>query len=251
MLGRNLKYLRNKHKISQQFLSETFSIPRTTLGDYERGKTEPNISTLIKLADYFKIPVDDLIRKDLSLGEYEMIRTQNMKVLAITVDTDNEGNVELVDSKAEAGYLDSYHNPEYIKDLPKIQIPDLPSGTFRAFTIQGDSMLPIESGNIILSQYVESIEDIKDGKTFVVISKKEGLVYKRVRVNNSENHLVLTSDNSLYLPYTMGFEDISEIWQYYAHISFSDEKKEVDSRITATLDVLKKEMSDLKNSLKN
>ena len=178
MLDKNLKYLRNKNKISQQVLSEALSIPRSTLGDYERGKTEPNISMLIRLGEYFDIKVDQLIKEDLSLGEYEIMKTKLMKVLAITVDQGNEGNVELVDSKAEAGYLDSYQNPEYIRDLPKLQLPKLPSGTYRAFEIQGDSMLPMESGSVVIAAYVESLADLKDNRTYIVISQRDGLVYK-------------------------------------------------------------------------
>ena len=47
MLAQNLKYLRKQFNLSQQELSEIFDIPRTTLGDYERGKTEPNVSNLV------------------------------------------------------------------------------------------------------------------------------------------------------------------------------------------------------------
>ena len=86
MLDKNLKYLRQKNKISQQVLSEALEIPRSTLGDYERGKTEPNISMLIRLGDYFDIRVDQLIREDLSHGDYEIMKTRLMKVLAISVD---------------------------------------------------------------------------------------------------------------------------------------------------------------------
>ena len=53
MIGSNLKYLRKKHNLSQQAFAEILDIPRTTLGDYEREKTEPNIPMLLKMAAYF------------------------------------------------------------------------------------------------------------------------------------------------------------------------------------------------------
>lgn len=224
MLDKNLKYLRQKNKISQQMLSEALEIPRSTLGDYERGKTEPNISMLIRLGDYFDVRVDQLIREDLSHGDYEIMKTKLMKVLAISVDKENEGNIELVDTKAEAGYLDSYQNPEYIRDLPKLQLPQLPAGTYRAFEIQGDSMLPIESGSIIIASYVESLANIKDNRTYVIISKHDGLVYKRVLTNHDRQVLILISDNELFLPYDIPMSEIAEIWQYHCHLTYSDEK---------------------------
>lgn len=245
MIGKNLKYLRGKNKLSQQALSDVLSIPRTTLGDYERTKTEPNIAMLIKMAEYFDVQVDDLISKDLSLSEYEVMKNKVMRVLAITVNEDNQGNIELVDSKAEAGYLDSYQNPEYIKELPRIQFPNIPWGTYRGFEIQGDSMLPIESGSIIIASYVENLASIKEDKTYIVISNKDGLVYKRVKVDKEENQLILSSDNESYLPYKLGLEEVSEMWQYYAHLSFSDTKASGDVLVDARINEIQKKLTEL------
>lgn len=248
MLDKNLKYLRNKNKISQQVLSEALSIPRSTLGDYERGKTEPNISMLIRLGEYFDIKVDQLIKEDLSLGEYEIMKTKLMKVLAITVDQGNEGNVELVDSKAEAGYLDSYQNPEYIRDLPKLQLPKLPSGTYRAFEIQGDSMLPMESGSVVIAAYVESLADLKDNRTYIVISQRDGLVYKRVLVDHDKAVLVLISDNELFLPYDLPMQDVAEVWEYHCHVSYSDAKG-ASTKMEVQLGDIQRKVTELYNHM--
>lgn len=224
MIGQNIQYLRKKANLSQQALSDILDIPRTTLGDYERENTEPNISLLLRISEYFDTALEPLLTKDLSLERYQIAESDKLKVLAITVDSNNHDNIELVDTKAEAGYLDSYQNPEYIRDLPKIKLPYLDEGTYRGFQISGDSMLPIASGSIIICSYVENLKDLKDGKTYIVISKKEGLVYKRIKANPQEKKLILISDNELYLPYEIAFEDIDELWQYHAHISFDDSK---------------------------
>ena len=245
MIGDNLKYLRKKNKTSQQELADTLEIPRSTLGDYERGKTEPNIAMLIRMAKNFDVKVDDLVSQDLSLSDYEVLRNKVMRVLAITVDNDNESNIELVDSKAEAGYLDAYQNPEYIKDLPKLNLPNIPHGTYRAFEIQGDSMLPVESGSIIVASYIEDLSHIKDERTYIVITKKNGLVYKRVRKDNDKNKLTLMSDNEVYFPYSISYEEIDEIWQYYAHISFSDLKYDLDQMTQARITDIQKKITDI------
>ncbi|MCB0599689.1 MAG: helix-turn-helix transcriptional regulator, partial [Saprospiraceae bacterium] len=116
MIAENLKYLRRKHHLSQQAFSDTLEIPRTTLGDYERGKTEPNIEMLVRIADHFNIKVDDLVRSNLSHRDLEILRNKELRVLAISVDAENRENIELVDTKAEAGYLESFQDPEYIKE---------------------------------------------------------------------------------------------------------------------------------------
>jgi transcriptional regulator with XRE-family HTH domain len=244
-LALNLKYLRNKHGQSQQQLSETLGIGRSTLAEYEREKTEPNVATLVKIAEHFKISIDDLLLKNLMHDAYEIIRSNQLRVLAITLDPSNKGNIELVDSKAEAGYLENAQDPEYIKELPRIYFPNMPEGTYRGFEIQGESMLPIESGSIIICRYTEKINYIKNNKTYIIITQRDGLVYKRVFVNREDQTLILQSDNTLYLPYEVAWEDVSEIWEYHAHLSFSDTKQNMETVIEEKLNDIQKKLSEL------
>lgn len=231
LLPDNLKYLRKKKKLSQQQLADILQIPRTTLGDYERGHTEPNIELLLTITDHFEVSVDDLLRRKLANKDLEIISNDNLKVLAISVNDDNEGNIELVDTMAEAGYLESFQDPEYIRDLPKLRFPNIPEGTYRGFEIHGDSMLPLESGSIVICSFVESLRDVKNDHTYVVASQRDGLVFKRVRNDPVNQCLVLISDNDRYLPYEIAYEDVDELWAYYAHLSFSDVKRSFQSQL--------------------
>jgi transcriptional regulator with XRE-family HTH domain len=249
-LASNLKYLRKSKKISQGDLAEEFEVARTTMGDYERGKTEPNLEMLIKIANKFEVDIDGLITKDLTHNELEIFHQERLRVLAISVDKENNENIELVDTKAEAGYLDSFQDPEYIRDLPKISFPNIPNGTFRGFEIRGDSMLPMESGSIVLCSYVEQIDQIKDGKTYVVVSEEQGLVYKRVTNKKDEAKLILTSDNELYVPYEIDYNNVSEIWQYYAHLSFSDAKSTFNYLLEEKLTDIQKKVNEIRNVVK-
>lgn len=245
MLGQNIKYLRNKNKLSQQELSEKLGVPRSSLSDYERGHTQVGLDSLIKLSEIFDVKIDDLLKSNISHRDLEIIRNRDLRVLAISVDTENRSNIELVDTKAEAGYLDSYGDPEYIRDLPKIVFPNIPQGTFRGFEIRGDSMLPMESGSIVICEYIEQLSDIKSGKTYVIISKSEGLVYKRVKNQADGQKLVLISDNEAYLPYEISYNEISEIWQYYAHLSFSDAKYTFNSMLEEKLLDIQKKVTEV------
>ena len=245
----NLKYLRKKRKISQQELSETFGIARTTLGDYERGKTEPNLDMLVKFAQFYEVKIDDLIQTNLSHRELEIIKNRDLRVLAISVDKDEREQVELVETKAEAGYLESFSDPEYIKDLPKISFPNMPSGTFRGFEIHGDSMLPMESGSIVIASYVERLDEVKEGRTYIVVSKDDGLVYKRVRKQEDKNALILVSDNEQYLPYEIDYDNIAELWQYYAHLSFSDSKATFNYLLEEKLTDIQRKVSEIRDAV--
>ena len=248
-LASNLKYLRKKYKISQGELADEFNVARTTMGDYERGKTEPNLEMLVKMAKKFDQSIHDLILKNLSLEELEISSSDNLKVLAISVDSENNENIELVDTRAEAGYLDSFNDPEYIRELPKISFPNIPQGTYRGFEIQGDSMLPMEPGSIVICSYVERIAAIKDDHTYVLVTRDRGLVYKRVKLNPDGNKLILQSDNNTYLPYEIEFSDVAEIWQYYAHLSFSDSRTSFNNMLEEKLADIQQKVTDLHRSL--
>lgn len=245
MIGQNLKFLRNKHKLSQQELSEKLSVPRSSLSDYERGHTQVGIETVIKIADIFDVKIDELLREKLSHQDLEVARNQDLRILAISVDADHHNHIELVETKAEAGYLESFSDPEYIRDLPKIAFPNIPQGTYRGFEIHGDSMLPMESGSIVICSFVERLADIKKDKTYVIISKSEGVVYKRVRPDFSHQKLMLISDNESYLPYSIDLNDVGELWQYYAHLSFSDSKKTFNDMLENKLQDIQSKISEM------
>ena len=250
-LASNLRYLRKKDKLSQGELADEFSIARTTMGDYERGKTEPNLEMLVKISKKFDVRIHDLILNNLSFNELEVARNNGLRVLAISVDKENNENIELVDTKAEAGYLDSFNDPEYIRELPKISFPNIPEGTFRGFEIHGDSMLPMESGSIVICSYVENLSQIKEDRTYVIISKENGLVYKRIKKIKEAQKLVLVSDNDAYIPYEINYSDVSEIWQYYAHLSFSDAKSTFNYILEEKLSDIQKKVNDLHSNIVN
>ena len=58
---KNLKALRLSKKLSQQQLALRLDLSQQTIYKYENGITEPDIATLIKLANYFNTSVDYLI----------------------------------------------------------------------------------------------------------------------------------------------------------------------------------------------
>ena len=79
------------------------AVPRSSLSDYERGHTQVSIEGLIRLSDIFDVSIDDLLKTNLSHRDLEIIRNKELRVLAISVDADNNSNIELVETKAEAG----------------------------------------------------------------------------------------------------------------------------------------------------
>jgi len=228
-IDKNIKALREMRKLSQQTLSDVLLIQRARLASYEEGRAEPPYDLLIKIADYFHVAIDALLRANLSKTKPEDLMKvgENRILFPILVDKDGHDLVEVVPVKAQAGYLNGYADPEYIESLQHMNFPFLPVGKHRAFPIKGDSMPPLANGSFVIGKYMESIREVKDGQTYVLVTRDEGLVYKRVFSNmKDDGTLSLHSDNKAYDPYKVKAEDVLEIWEYQCAINTSKNKPE-------------------------
>src|SRR6478735_7755008 len=186
VISENIRYIRKQKSLTQEQLAERIGIKRSLLGAYEEGRAEPSLTTIITIAKVLEVPVESLIADDLTQPEalkktlQKDIEGKKLRVLSITVDQDDRENIVLVPQKAAAGYLNGYADPEYVSELPQFHLPFFSNGTYRAFEIKGDSMLPIAPGSIIIGQYVDNWKHVKDDKTYVLLTQHDGIVYKRV-----------------------------------------------------------------------
>ena len=67
--GRNIKKIRVARKLTQTQFAELFDLKRTAVGAYEEGRAEAKIDTIIKIADYFDLTLDQLLRKEITVNE--------------------------------------------------------------------------------------------------------------------------------------------------------------------------------------
>ena len=248
-ISKNIRHLRTLKGLSQEYLSEEIKVTRAQITSYEASRTEPTIDTLIKISEYFKLPVDVLVKKDLTkTKDNSFIEIGNQRVLfPIMVDADNENLIEVVPVKASAGYLLGYNDPEYIEQLQKIKLPFLPTGKHRAFPIKGDSMLPMKDGSYVVAEYVEDLRDIKSGTSYIIVTKNDGLTYKRVYNQIEEkSSLLLKPDNTEYLPYEIPIIEVLEAWKFTCAIN-TQEYDEKDLKLSSIM----KMFNDLKVELKS
>jgi transcriptional regulator with XRE-family HTH domain len=220
-INENIRFIRKQLGLTQDQFAQRLEIKRSLVGAYEEGRAEPRLELLQKMAALGGYSVDVMIARDLSqLKPYEMKSMQGKDVVVVTVDEQSRNNIELVPFRAAAGYLNGYADPEYIKDLPRFKLPILKQGTYRAFEISGDSMLPIVPGTIVIGELVEDIRQIKNGKPYVLVTQREGIVFKRVfNYLQESGKLFLVSDNRQYAPYQIDGGEVIEIWNAKAYIS--------------------------------
>jgi transcriptional regulator with XRE-family HTH domain len=245
--GKNLKYLRKLRGLTQEEFATKLNIKRSLLGAYEEERAEPRIDVLELVSDTFKISLDELLRKDLSevKGSY-LVKRRQQKLMS-------ENNlIQFVPVKAAAGYLAGYADQEFIDELNTFTLPMLGAGQYRAFEIVGDSMMPTPSGSIIVGEKVENNTDsLKNNQAYIVVSRSEGIVYKRIVKNNrAKNKLTMVSDNPNYQPYQINAEDVLEVWQAQMVISKVTAQPAWDmTQLTSLVNNLQEQVSTLKKRM--
>ncbi len=228
----NIKFLRKRKGRTQDDVAFALNMKRSTLSGYENNVAKPGVGVLIAFSDYFKIAIDTLVKIDLAkLPESQLIQLErgydvfikgsNIRILATTVDSENEDNIELVNEKAKAGYTSGFADPEYIKILPTFKLPFLSKERkYRTFQISGDSMLPIPDKSWVTGEYIENWRYLKDGQPCIVITLDEGIVFKIVENKiEKDGTLKLHSLNKLYEPYEIDVKEVKEIWKFVNFIS--------------------------------
>lgn len=241
--NQNLRYLRKIRGWTQEEFANKLNIKRSLLGAYEEERAEPRIDVLEQVGDLFKLTLDDLLRKDLSEQRGSYLSKRRALKMAGT-----RTEIPFVPVKAAAGYLAGYADPEFIDELNTFTLPMLTGGQYRAFEIVGDSMLPTPSGSVIVGEKVNDLEEVKNDTPCIVVSRNEGIVYKRVQKNGRQrNKLTLVSDNPSFHPYTVSTEEVIEMWQAQMVISRPPAQNRWDmSQLASVVNGLQQQVTSLK-----
>jgi transcriptional regulator with XRE-family HTH domain len=259
----NIKLLRKRRGRTQDDVAFALDMKRSTLSGYENEVAQPGIEALLQLSNYYGVSVDTLLKIDLSgLRESELsqlekgydvfITGSKIRVLATTVDSGNNENVELVNQKASAGYRTGFADPEYIKVLPTFHMPFLSKEKkYRTFQINGDSMLPIPDGSWVTGEFVQNWNLIRDGQPYIILTLNDGIMFKVVfNLIRIESRLSLHSLNPLYEPYDVEIKDVREVWKFVHYISSAMPEPNLPKEdLTATVAALKKDMEKLKKQV--
>lgn len=258
-LGQNIKYLRKQKGLTQEKMANKLGITRSLVGAYEEGRAEPRLQTLMNLSRYFKVSIDSLLNTCLDNDEQKLyendLEGDKLRILPVIVDKeDNELSV-IVPVKASAGYTKGYGDIDYIESLPKFPLPfpELsPGKTYRLFQVEGDSMLPVPDGAYIICEYLQDWNLIRNEQPYILATKNEGIVYKRVVSNLQDGQLLLKPDNPSYKAYTINVDEVLEIWKALGYTSFAlpdSEGKQNDLSLEKTVMQLISDVEYLKSKL--
>ena len=259
----NIKFLRKRKKHTQDDVAFALEMKRSTLSGYENEVAQPSVSVLVQFSGYFKIAIDTLVKVDLTeLAESQLsqiergydvyIKGSNIRVLASTVDLEDNENIELIAEKAKAGYTSGFADPDYIKVLPTFQLPFLSrQKKYRTFQISGDSMLPIPDGSYVTGEYIIDWNNIRDKHPYIILTLDDGVVFKVIENKIREDKkLTLHSLNSLYDSYDIDISDVKEVWKFVHYISSEmPEANQEKQDLADTVKQLRKEVIAIQTRL--
>ncbi len=247
-LAQRIKNLRKELGLNQTEFATRIGITQTSLSQLEGEKN--GISY-----DVFKAIVSEFTVNPVWLmdGVGTMYSSENATSisrgaipLVVQVDKDDEENIVMVDRKAAAGYLQHQQDPDFISKLPSFRLPGFYGKSFRAFEITGDSMLPgINPGDMIVGSYVESLNEIRNGSVYIVVTHDGSIVAKRVTALGNDI-FELKSDNVVYEPYAVKAEDIAQIWKAESRITKKFEAPAGNERLSS----LEQRLIELERKLK-
>ena len=232
-IGTNIKILRKRQGKSQEEMALELGMNRSTYSGYENNIAQPNLENILRISNYFGLTIEDLITKDFSsFKELEWrilteqsearLKGQSLRVLATVVDINRDEVVEVIPEKASAGYAAGFSDPEFFIDFPTLSLPFLSSNKkYRAFPIQGDSMPPVIQGSIVVGEFVQDWMSLKSNASYVLVTKTQGIVFKKVKIKENSTSLILISTNLAYTPYELPISELLEVWKFVCYVSRS------------------------------
>lgn len=235
-INERIRHIRKDLGLSQEAWAPMISLTRASLAAIETGRQFPTIETIIEIVKNYHNQLTYVTYDWIIAGEPEKKGKGKKEAIVpakevyqmpriITVDSSGDENILFVPVRARAGYLLGYADETYISNLPTYRLPGLNNGTFRMFEIGGLSMHPtFDDHDIIITQWVENINDVRDDRVYVVVTRNDGVVVKRVlnRITK-EGKLILKSDNykhrEEYPPIVIEPSEVVEIWYGIAYMS--------------------------------
>ena len=240
--GKNIKKIRAVKKLSQSSFADIFQLKRGSIGAYEEGRAEAKIETIICIADYFKLSLDQLLKNELTINEISHLNSINKK-FDHSKSIKKENNIPYITITDKHEFIQSYGELAFLDQLPKIYIPFVTKKHI-AFECFNSSMLGqfsgIKQGDILISKLIK-IDDIIDlpEQNIIIILYDIDLIIGLPRIIAKE--LILYPLNMNFPKHYVPTEKVKKVWLVKKIITDSFIKEEtIEQRIQNIENLLEK-----------
>lgn len=233
--GKNIRKIRSLKSLSQQDFGELFDLKRATLGAYEEERSEPKIDTIIKIANYFSIPIGDLLTRELTVNQIAKFKSE-LTFSPDTIKSDEFSPVYCIRESNLVDYAANFDNDNYISRLPQLFLPVNPEKTFRALTVANLEMSKHDKGfyprDIVIGEKVpKSVYSKLTNGTLVFIVSNGEVIFRRLYILKRE--YILRADHKGIEDKHIKVKDIQEMWRvrYVFFSRIPEFGVEVDNKI--------------------
>lgn len=99
-IAENLRIMRQKYGYTLEALAEIIAVSRQTVAKWEAGDSHPDIVNCIKLANLYKMSLDELVNKPLMAVQKNDFIPENGKICGV-LDISEESTIKLPESVLE------------------------------------------------------------------------------------------------------------------------------------------------------
>ncbi|HEY0744810.1 MAG TPA: helix-turn-helix transcriptional regulator [Chryseosolibacter sp.] len=216
-IGSNIKKIRTTKGLSQQAFSELFGLTRGNISSYEENRAEPRIETVIQIANYFNIPLNQFITQNLSI--HEILKYNGDKLIEDEKQTINRQlrNIPLIN---DAVYMKgSYKELSFLEkdSFPKLTLPEINNNNMLALSfnpnIPHHESLPQYQMNdvLIFEEVTQQNIHLCPNKTGLYTAEHE-IMIGEYRLKNEKMELVLND----FTKQTFDFNAPQRFWKLFS-----------------------------------
>lgn len=178
--SKNIKKIRSVKGLNQEAFGQLFDLSRATVGAYEEGRALPKIETLIQIANYISVSIDDLLLGNLTVNQiHGFAKVEKWSQQKGTV---TNPLIPYYQNKKELTRRQSSHN---------IQIPDFLS--IDSFAVEA-SVLGLDKDAIYFFES-QPYSKIESKASYIVVADKS--VFYGNDLKEEKNQIIYPNGNTV------------------------------------------------------
>lgn len=120
---KNLKKIRQSKNITQAKVSKDLHFAHTTYTAYENEKIQPSTDSIIKIADYFNVSIDELVGREIDIINLNYIDNTRKNIIKSVLNA-SDNIILRLEAYLEGLKFAEHEREEFVKKLKGIKKDD-------------------------------------------------------------------------------------------------------------------------------
>lgn len=216
-VGNNIKKIRATKGLSQQAFADIFELTRGNISSYEENRADPKIEIIVKIANYFSIPLEALITQNLTVNQILNFKGDKLMAEEKTLDTLQLKEIPYINDNI---YVQCQHGNINFSDqhlFPKLVLPSTSNLKLLALTFNSNIPHPAELPKfgehdvLVFEALTETNFHLCADTPGLYVGEKE-LMLGYYRAQDESMELVLNALKA----HTLHFKPDPQFWKLYA-----------------------------------